>query len=187
MLTEPPITQFLSRTREGSSEAQAELIRVLYDEFRARARRKLYGERPGHSLAASDLTNVALLKLMQNDEFSKAANRHQLYWAFARCLRQILIDHARKRRPKHEFFELDELAAEVRRHTEVDLETINDGLAALAQEHGLAAQVLEMRYFGGYQIQEIADAVNMHVRRIERAAQFGRAWLRIFFSSKGTL
>jgi RNA polymerase sigma factor (TIGR02999 family) len=185
------ITTLLEQVRDGSNEARNELVAVIYDRFRQRAYVRLRDhERPGHTLGASDLTNEALVRLLQNDELAKATNRNQLFRAFTRAMRQVLIDHARrraadKRGGARQREELDDLADEVRRRSQIDLLSLHEALDTLARDHPREAEVLQMRFFGGCEMAEIAEALGVSLSSVERDSRFGQAWLRDFLSSEG--
>jgi RNA polymerase sigma factor (TIGR02999 family) len=181
----------LELIRQGSAEAKNELVALLYDRFRQRAHQRLRHERPGHSLATTDLTNEALLRLLKNDEFAKAANGNQVFRAFARAMRQVLVDHARRRNADkrgggRQREELDDLAEDVRGLSRIDVLSLDEALDALAAEHPRAAAVLEMRYFGGFDMAEIAEALGISLSTVEKDDRFGRAWVRDFLSPEGT-
>ncbi len=186
-----PVQVLLQRIREGSAEAKNELVKLLYERFRQRAHQRRKHERPGHSLATTDLTHEALLRLMKSDEFAKAADGNQLFRAFARAMRQVLIDHARRRNSdkrggNHQREELDDVAEDVRRLSHIEVLSLDEALEALAGEYPREAAVLEMRFFGGYEMPEIAEALDVSLRTVERDSRFGLHWLRDFLSSKST-
>ncbi len=198
MSSEPnTVTILLARIRAGSTGAKDELVALLYDRFRKRAHHRLCHERPGHSLATTDLTHEAWLRLCRHDEFAKAADGNQLVRAFARALRQVLIDHARRRNADkrggdRQREELDDLADHVGRMSRIELLSLHEALDALALEHPRAAAVLEMRFFGGYDMAEIAealrgDAASVSQRTVERDSRLGLAWLRVYLSSERAL
>src|SRR5262245_8889584 len=195
MSTEPnDVTALLQRIREGSAEARNELITLLYDRFRQRAHQRLRHERPDHSLGATGLAHEAWLRLRQNDEFAKAADGNQLLRAFARAMRQVLTDHARRRNADKRGGdrgreELDDLADEVHGSSHLDVLSLHEALDALAGEHPRAAAVLEMRFFGGYSMEEIAEVLSsefepesVSLRTVERDSRLGLAWLRDYLS-----
>jgi RNA polymerase sigma factor (TIGR02999 family) len=188
MSSEPDaITVLLGRIRAGSAEAQSELVTRLYDRFRQRAHQRLQHERPGHSLATTDLTHEALLRLQRSDEFARAGDGNQLFRAFARAMRQVLIDHARRRNADkrgggRQREELDDLVDEVRQSSQVDARSLDEALAALAGDDPRAAQVLEMRFFGGFALAEIAESLGVSLSTVEKDSRFGLAWLRVFLS-----
>src|SRR5262245_26015463 len=175
------VTVLLERIRQGDAEARNELVTLLYDRFRQRAHQRLRHERPGHTLGTTDLTNEALLRLLKNDELARAADGNQLCRAFARAMRQVLIDHARRRNADkrggdRQREELDDLLDDVRQSSRIDLLSLGESLDALAEEHPRAAAVLEMRFFGGYDMAEIAEALSgdgqsVSLRTVERDAR----------------
>jgi RNA polymerase sigma factor (TIGR02999 family) len=191
MSSEPSdITLLLQRVRGGSAEAKNELVALLYDRFRQRAHQRLQHERPGHSLATTDLTHEAWLRLRQNDEFAKAADGNQLFRAFARAMRQVLIDHARhrntdKRGGDRQREELDDLVDHVGRMSQLEVLSLHEALTALAGEHPREAEVLQMRFFGGCEMAEIAQALSVSLSTVERDSRFGLAWLRDFLCPEG--
>jgi RNA polymerase sigma factor (TIGR02999 family) len=185
------ITALVERIRQGSAEAKNELVALLYDRFRQRAHRQLQHERPGHSLSTTDLTHEAWLRLQQNDELAKAADTNQLFRAFARAMRQVLIDHARrgnaqKRGGGRAREELDDLLDDVRRRSQVEVISLHEALDTLAAEYPEEAEVLQMRFFGGYTMEEIAEALRVSRSTVERASRLGLAWLRVCLAPEGT-
>ena len=185
-----PITELLERMCQGVAGARDELIALLYGRFRQRAHQRLRHERPGHSLGTSDLTNEALLRLLKSDELAKAADSNQLFRAFARAMRQVLIDHTRrhhaaKRGGQRQREELDDLADDVRSRSQSDLLSLNEALQALAVEYPDEARVLELQFFGGFETAELAQAQGVSPRTVQRHVQFGLAWLRAFLSPDG--
>jgi RNA polymerase sigma factor (TIGR02999 family) len=184
------ITVLLDRARQGSEEARNQLVTGLYEQFRRRAHLRLQQERPGHSLATADLMHEALIRLLKNDEISKAANRNQLYRAFSRAMRQVLIDHARKRNALvhgggRQREELDDLVEDVRRQSQIDVLALHEGLDDLAEKCPREAKVLEMWYFGGWEMGEIGEALGVSLSSVQRDSRLGRAWLRDYLTRKG--
>jgi RNA polymerase sigma factor (TIGR02999 family) len=194
MSSEPDeVTRFLERIRRGEAGARDQLISVLYDPFRQWAQRQLRHEPPDLSLWTTDLTHEALLRLLNYDELAKAADKNQLFRAFARAMRQVLIDHARRRKAGkrgggRQREVLDDLVEAVHlcgRNDGLpldDLNALHEALAALAADHQREAQVVEMRYFGGYQNPEIAEALDVSLSTVEKDSRFATAWLREFLS-----
>lgn len=180
------VTALLERVRLGSAEARNELITLLYDDFLQRAHHQLKHERPGHSLGTGDLTNEALVRLWENDEFAKATDINQLYRAFARAMRQTLVDHARRRnavkRGGRRREQLDELMEDVRQSYRADVLSLHEALEALGRDYPRHAQVLEMRIFGCYEMAEIAEALGVSLTTVEWDNKFGRHWLYDFLS-----
>jgi RNA polymerase sigma factor (TIGR02999 family) len=184
------VTLLLHRIRHGSAEAKNELVALIYDRLHQLAHRQRRHERPGHSLTSGDLVQEGVLRLLKDDEIARAANRNQLFRAFARAVRQLLIDHARRRnaqkrgggRPREE---LDDLADDVRRRSHFEALALHEALEALAAEHPREAEVVELRYFGGFEMAEIAEVRGVSLSSVERACRFARAWLHDFLSAEG--
>jgi RNA polymerase sigma factor (TIGR02999 family) len=191
MSSEPnDVTALLERIRPGSAEAKNALVALLYDRFRQRAHQRLRHERPGHSLATTDLTNEALLRLLKNDELARATDGNQVFRAFARAMRQVLIDHARrgnaqKRGGGCPREELDDLADDVHRRSQVEVIALHEALDVLAAEYPEEAEVLQLRFFGGYTMQEIAEALSVSLSTVERASRLGLACLCVSLAPEG--
>lgn len=181
------VSEILQRYRGGDASAKDELVASLYDRLLQRAHYQLRDERAGHSLGTSDLANEALIRLLQADELKKASNTHEVFRAFARAMRQLLIDHARRRKASKRGagatrVDLDDLEAEIVRISRTSALSLNGALDALREKHPKEAEALEMRYFGGYAMSEIAEAQGVSLSTIERASRFGLAWLREYLS-----
>jgi RNA polymerase sigma factor (TIGR02999 family) len=177
------ITALLSRVHANDEQARDELISVLYERFHRRAQRRLHREQPGQSFGATDLMHEALLRLWRSDEFAKAATGNQLFRAFARAMRQALIDRARRRQAAKRGGDwrrepLDDLLDDVSRRSRTDVLCLNEALQAFGQEYPRQAAVLEMRFFGGCEMAESAQALGISLRTAERDCRFGLAWLR---------
>jgi RNA polymerase sigma factor (TIGR02999 family) len=192
MSSEPnDVTALLERIRQGSAEARDELFALLYDRFKQRAHQRLQRERPGHSLGTTGLTHEVWERLHQNDEFAKAADRNQLFRAFARAMEQVLIDHARRRNAQKRGGgwrreELDDLVDDVRRTSQVDdVLDLHEALEALDAVYPVPAEVLRMHYFGGYTLQEIAEVLNVSPSTVRRAFQYGWGFLRDSLGPEG--
>src|SRR5262245_4542686 len=91
------LQSLLDRVHLQDERAREELVTRLYEQLQQRAHLKLRHERVGHSLGTTGLNHEALLRLWKNDEIAKAADINQLFRAFSRAMRQVLIDHARRR------------------------------------------------------------------------------------------
>jgi RNA polymerase sigma factor (TIGR02999 family) len=182
------VTVLLERIRQGSAEAKDELVGKLYDRFRQRAAGRLLHERSDLSLTASDITNEALLRLLKNDELAKAKNTNELFRAFSRAMRQLLIDHARKKKAEVHGGDrrrepLDDLlVVDFRNGRRVNVLDLDEAISVLAEQHPREANAMELRYYGGYEMAEIAELLNVSLRTAERDCRFARAWLLDFLS-----
>jgi RNA polymerase sigma factor (TIGR02999 family) len=185
------VTLLLLRIQKGSAEAKNELVALIYDRLYQLAHHQRNRERPGHSLTTGDLVQEGVLRLLKDDEIARAANRHQLFRAFARGVRQLLIDYARKRdaarrgggRPRED---LDDLVDEVQQRSHAEVLALHEALEALATEHPREAEVVEMRFFGGFEMAEITEALGVSLSSVERGCRFARAWLHDFLTAEGS-
>ena len=180
MPQEPPdagaVTELLRRVRDGESEALDRLFPLVYDELRRVARRQLDRESAPRTLPATGLVHEAYLKLA-GGSFEAADRAHFLAIA-ARAMRQVLVDHARRR-------------GAARRGADWIPATLTDALsdramdpdellalnAALDQLEPRQRQVVECRFFAGMDEEEIADALGLTPRTVRRDWVKARAWL----------
>src|SRR5262249_32850494 len=120
---------------------------------------------------------------------AKAANSNQLFRAFARAVRQLLIDHARRRAAARrggdrQREELDDLVDVVQQRSQVEALAPHEALEALAAEHPREGEGGEMRFFGGLEMAEIANALAVSLSSVERDCRFARAWLHDFLTAE---
>ncbi len=174
-----PVTQWLSAWREGDSAAKDRLVEVLYPELRRLAGQAFRRERGDHTLQPTALVNEAWLRLSGSAN-PEGANRVHLLTVAARLMREILIDHARRRaaskRDGGQRVDLDglDLADEAQN---VDLIGLDVALTRLAQVDPVKARIVELRYFGGMSIEETAEAVQISPATVKRHWQAARIWL----------
>ena len=91
------LTMILGRARAGDERARGELIALIYDELRRVASRLMRRERPDHTLSPTAVVHEAVIRLLGEGVFDRAADRSFLFAAAARAMREVLIDHARRR------------------------------------------------------------------------------------------
>lgn len=157
---------------------------MIYEELRALAGAALSRERPDHTLQATALVNEAYLKLVDQTRV-RWQNRAHFFAVAARLMRRILVDHARaaraaKRGAGQPALALDEhVAAELPGSTpSPDLEALDDALCELARFDPRAAEIVELRFFGGLTIEETAEALGMSPATVKRDWTAAQAWLR---------
>jgi RNA polymerase sigma-70 factor (ECF subfamily) len=162
---------------DGTLEA---LSPALYAELRRLAAGYLRRERTGHTLQPTALVHEAYLRLLDQRQLAWQ-NRAQVLGLAASLMRRILVDHARGR-ARHKragmmtrvSFEGLEIAEE----RDVDLVALDDALRELAAVDDQLSRIVELRYFGGLKVEEVADVLETSPRSIDRAWATARAWLR---------
>ena len=171
---EGQVTRLLARARAGDSRALGDAYAAIYDELKLAARQQLRRRR--RTLDTTVLVHEVYLKLVGNVALD-AKDRHHLLAMSARAMRHVLVDHVRqahaqKRDARDPLTLTDQLASGERAVFEVL--ALDELLTSLRQIDERAAQVVELRYFGGYSESEIAailDVVERTVRRDWRKAR----------------
>ncbi len=175
------VTQLLHAIDAGDPKAADQLLPLVYEELRKLAAVRMANEKMGQTLQPTALVHEAWLKIA-GDGGEQFANRRHFFKAAATAMQQILIDNARrKQRIKHGGDQAGEELHESRIAVSVpseELLAVNDALAALALEDPQAAEVVQMRYFVGMSVPEIADALDLAPRTVDRHWAFARAWLK---------
>ena len=175
------VTLLLNAIEAGEPNAADQLLPLVYEELRKLAVVRMANEKAGQTLQPTALVHEAWLKIA-GDGQEPFANRRHFFKAAATAMQQILIDNARrKQRLKHGANQVGEELHESRIAVAVpseELLAVSDALAALAREDAEAAEVVQMRYFVGMTVPEIADALGLSPRTVDRHWAFARAWLK---------
>jgi RNA polymerase sigma factor (TIGR02999 family) len=175
------VTQLLDKCEPGDRPAEEQLFEDVYTELRALAARYLHRERKSHSLQPTALVHEAYLKLVGHARPDWQGRAHFLAIA-ARAMRQILVDHARRHWAakrgghRHRIAMDDNLVVESSR--DVDLLVMEDALTKLTKLDPRQAQMVELRFFGGLSVAEVAKVMGLSKRSVEREWTMIRAWLR---------
>lgn len=183
MARTPPqheITQLLAEWREGNQSALDDLYPLVYDELHRLARRYMSRERKGHTLQTTALINEAYVRLVDQKNVPWA-NRSHFFAISAQIMRRILIDHARrhqyaKRGGGARQVSLEEAATVVPDQSE-ELLRLDEALKSLAEMDPRRSQVVELRYFGGLNNEEIAGVLHISENTVTRDWNMARAWL----------
>jgi RNA polymerase sigma factor (TIGR02999 family) len=178
----PPheITQLLAEWSEGNQAALDQLYPLVYNELRRLAHGYLRRERKGHTLQTTALINEAYLRLV-DQKHVHWANRSHFFGISAQIMRRILIDHARrydyaKRGGGAQRISLDE-AAIVAKQRGRTLLLLDEALKSLAKIDPRRSQVVELRYFGGLNNEDIASVLRISENTVTRDWNMARAWL----------
>ena len=173
------VSTLLRAWSDGDQRALAQLTPIVYDELRRLARRYLRGERAGHSLQTTALVNEAYLRLVDYKRMHWQ-NRAHFLAVSAQAMRRILVDHARRRNVKRgadaEHVPLD-AAAVICSDRSSDFVSLDDALTALAERAPRKAKVVELRFFGGLSVDEIAEVLHVSSITVMREWKSAKAWL----------
>jgi RNA polymerase sigma-70 factor (ECF subfamily) len=177
------LTGLLIEWGHGDKAALDRLTPLVYDEIRRIAHRYVQRERDDHTLQTSALVNEAYLRLAGSTNISWQ-NRAHFYAVTAQVMRRILIDHARRRQYlKHggevQRIAFDEAIAEttMTQPRAAELLALNEGLDELAKLDPRKSQVVELRYFGGLNIDETAKVLEVSPMTVRRDWRAAKAWL----------
>lgn len=174
------ITELLAEVRRGDREALNRLAPLVNAELRRIARSRLRAERTGHTLQTTDLIHEAYLRLLRGSQ-PEWENRIHFFSIAARLMRQILTDHARARGRQKRGWNVNvslEHAGDLAAHSPSALIALDSALDALLQVDPRKSRAIELRYFGGLSIEEIAAVLEISVATVRRDLRMGEAWLR---------
>jgi len=174
-------TEILGAVSAGDKHAAEELLALAYDELRRLAAARLAREAPGQTLQATALVHEVWLKLAGSDR-QQWRGRSHFFGAAAEAMRRILIDRARskaaqKRRGAESLEELHESNIELPAPSD-EVVAVHEALDGLAAEDAVAAEVVKLRYFVGMTVPQVAEALELAPRTVDRHWAFARAWLK---------
>jgi len=175
------VIRILCAVEEDPSSGAAQLLPLVYDDLRKLAAQKLSQETPGNTLQPTALVHEAYLRLINDDSEPTWDNRGHFFAAAAKAMRRILVENARrraslKRGGDRVHVNVDEnpvAAPQVRE----DLVALDEALARLAAIEPQAAKLVQLRYFGGVALSEVAEILDISPRTADRLWAFARAWL----------
>ena|SRR5436190_9867277 len=187
MAQTPEITQMLVAWSNGDEDALKKLVPVVSQELHRLAKRYMGRESPNHTLQTTALVNEAYLRLIHGTEV-KWQNRAHFFAISAQIMRHILVDFARsqgnlKRGANAPHITLDEtlVGATAR---DANLVAVDEALKALEELNPRQSRVVELRFFGGLDLEETAEVLQVSVRTVRRDWTFARAWLYRELSGK---
>ena len=176
----PLVTELLAAWRAGSDSALDQLVPLVEGELRRLARGYLRRERAGHVLQTTALVNEAFVRLLGWEDVNWQNRAHFLAMA-AQLMRHVLVDIARRRARSADgtrmlVVDLSE-AAQVGRDRSRDLVALDDALRELTEHDQRKAQIVELRFFGGLTLDEIAEVIGVAPITVSREWAKARAWL----------
>lgn len=182
------VTLLLASWRDGDAAAAGRLMPLVYDELRRLSRRYLRRERPDHTLEPTALVHEAFLRMVDASH-PQWQDRAHFFAVAAQQMRRILVDHARahgadKRGGDAVRVPLDEDMAFQQRPA-ADLLALDAGLDALAALDERKAKIVELRYFAGMTLAEVARLLDLSVATINNESRLARAWLHRYLKGAG--
>jgi RNA polymerase sigma factor (TIGR02999 family) len=175
-----PVTNLLLDWRRGDRGALDRLLPLVYSELRQVARARLRQEAPGHTIQATALVHEAYVRLVDLDRMSLSDRTH-FFAVAARLMRQILVDHARRKRSDKRgggqtLLTLDGISASAPERP-VDVLDLDRALDELTTFDERLARVVELRFFVGMTLEETAEALDVSHATVERDWATAKAWL----------
>jgi RNA polymerase sigma factor (TIGR02999 family) len=174
------VTELLRSWRQGDIAALDQLVPLVHAELRRVARSHIRREGAGHTLQATALVHEVYLRLVGSDRLTLNDRTH-FFAVAARLMRQILVDHARrklatKRGGAVTRIDLDDISP-VSQTSIVDVIALDQALDALSARDARQCRVVELRFFAGLSIDETAEAIGVSAATVEREWTMARAWL----------
>lgn len=175
------VTELLAAWSEGDRSAFEKLLPLAERELHQIAHRHMSHEKPGHTLQTTALVNEAYLRLVDQTR-TRWRNRAHFFAMAAQIMRRILVNHARdraagKRGGGAQEISLDEVAV-ISKDRAGELLALDDALDTLAKLDKRKSQIVELRYFGGLSVEEIAGVLSIHPDTVTREWGRAKAFLR---------
>lgn len=178
-ISQQEVTALLQKWSDGDAEALEQLTPVIYSELHRIAKRYMNRERDGHTLQTTALVNEAYMRLI-DWKTAKWENRAHFFGVSAQLMRRILVDFARKRPKINEeavrYVSLEE-ALTISTEKDADLVALDEALTTLAKFDERKAKIVELKFFGGLNVEETAEVLKISGITVMREWQKAKAWL----------
>jgi RNA polymerase sigma factor (TIGR02999 family) len=174
------VTQWLQQLGDANPQASSQLFEVLYDDLRRMARNHLRKENPGHTLSATSLAHEAWFRMAEQSRTQWKNRSHYLAVA-STMMRRILVNHELARRADKRDAELVPVTMggleQIGAPPDRDLVAVHEALLAFEEVDARAAKVVELRFFGGLENEEVAEVLGVSLATVKRDWAVARAWL----------
>jgi RNA polymerase sigma-70 factor (ECF subfamily) len=183
------LTQLVAAMRAGDSAARDALLPLLYADLRQQAMSYFRAQRGGHTLQPTALVHEAFIRIVGNSDIAWEGRSHFLAVA-AKAMRNVLADHARRRRAEKrgggwERVTLTGLGSDGGERR-IDALDLDEALEALAKVSARQARIVELRFYGGMSVEQVAHVLEVSPRTVELDWRMSRAWLRDRLDEAGT-
>jgi RNA polymerase sigma factor (TIGR02999 family) len=175
------VTRILTAIEGGDPHAADQLLPLVYEELRRLAAARMENEKPGQSLQGTELVHEAYLRLVGNNPDKHWHNRSHFFAAAAEAMRRVLLNRVRDKKRlkrggdrKRINLDLVRLATDT---SDEDLLEIDEALEKLEQVDEPAAQLVKLRFFAGFTLQQAAESLGISPRTADRDWAYARAWL----------
>ena len=181
------VTRILTAIEQGDAKAADKLLPLVYEELRRLAAHKMSQESPGQTLQATALVHEAYIRLV-GSEVQDWNSRGHFFAAAAEAMRRILIDSARRKRSLkrghgHQRIELHAaILMGGKARSADDLVALDEALNRLAENDGVKADLVKLRYFAGLTSEQAAKVLGISPATAERHWDYARSWLRVAIS-----
>jgi RNA polymerase sigma factor (TIGR02999 family) len=182
MTEKSDVTQLLHKAQNGDKESLDTLLPLIYDELRRVAANQLRAERENHTLQATALVHEAYLRLLEQHEVDWQ-NRAHFFSIAAEMMRRILVNYAIQRNAKKRGdgvtrISLDDAISFSTDEGDLDLVSLDASLKRLAEFDEMQARIVELRFFGGLTIEEVAEVLDISESTVKREWKMAKAWLK---------
>lgn len=181
-------TILMKKAAEGDQDAKLQFSELVYEELRDVAA-KVVARRGGGDQPTSIVNEFFERRLLNTGYLAKMKGRRYFYGAAFNQMRNLLIDRARKRKPKPvadtELQPLDQIVAAIEEQNGYDIEALNMAIESLEQEHPRQCEVLRARIWGGMTIPQTAELLDVSEKTIERDYRVARAKLKAALKRRG--
>ncbi|MEM7165631.1 MAG: sigma-70 family RNA polymerase sigma factor [Planctomycetota bacterium] len=182
---QPAVTQLLQEMRGGNTRPINRLFPLVYDELRLLAHRQLQRYRPQQTLNTTGLLHEAYLKLVDQTQ-ALIEDRSHFYAVSALAMRQIIVDYARSRRAhkrggpdrRRELLDAVDGAPALADEQATTILDLDAALVALTKRDERLAEIVNLRFFGGLSVEEVAEVLGVSVPTVKRDTRVARAFLK---------
>jgi RNA polymerase sigma factor (TIGR02999 family) len=179
------VTQLLNKAQAGDRESLDRLLPIVYQELRRVAANQLQQERGNHTLQATALVHEAYLRLLEQREVDWR-NRAHFFSIAAEMMRRILVNYAVQRKAQKRgdgatHISLEKALSFGKENDDLDVIVLNEALERLAEFDSQQARIVELRFFGGLTIEEVAEVLGVSDSHVKREWRMAKSWLRTQF------